>query len=340
MSFRDEAELEEFMSRPSAADVAAMAALDGDLLVLGAAGKMVPTLARRAQRAVKQAGAKVRVIGVSRFSDAGAKQKIEAAGVETITAELLDREQLARLPDAPNIIYMAGRKFGSTGAEYLTWAMNALLPAMVAERYPRSRIVAFSSGNVYAFSPVSRGGSREEDTLDPVGEYGWSVLARERVFDHYSRANGTPVTLLRLNYAIDMRYGVLLDIGTKVYEKRPVDVKMGHANVVWQGDANSIALQTVARCASPPFVLNLTGPETLSVREVALQFGEIFGEKPQFTGQEAENALLNNAGRCWEMFGPPAVTTREMIEWTAAWIRAGGPTLSKPTHFEARDGKF
>jgi nucleoside-diphosphate-sugar epimerase len=265
---------------------------------------------------------------------------LQRSGIETIHADLLDDQQLRSLPDAANVVFMAGRKFGSTGAESLTWAMNTYLAARVAERYRRSRIVAFSSGNVYPLVAVVDGGARETTPPAPVGEYAQSVLGRERMFEHFSARHGTPVCLLRLNYAIDLRYGVLLDIATKVFEGRPIDVSMGALNVIWQGDANSVCLRSFAQCQSPPFVLNLTGPETLSVRVLAGRFGKLFDRPPLLEGQEAPTALLSNAGRCHELFGAPSVTAEQMIEWTAEWIKAGGVTLNKPTHFEIRDGRF
>ena len=337
---QSEAELEDRLSTPSAEDVAFFRDLEGDLMIIGVAGKMGPSLAQRAVRAVRASGVPRRIIGVSRFSTPTSELFLQQAGVETLRADLLDAGALAALPDARNIIYMAGRKFGSTGAESLTWAMNAYLPALVAERYPHSRIVAFSSGNVYPLVPLDSGGATEETTPAPVGEYAQSVLARERIFEHFSRRHETPVALLRLNYAIDLRYGVLLDIGRKVFEGQSVDVTMGAANVIWQGDANSVALRSLAHCQSPPFILNLTGLETLSIRSLAHRFGEIFGKAPVLEGQEAPTALLNNASRCCRMFGAPSVTVEQMIEWTARWIMSEGPTLNKPTHFESRDGKF
>ena len=335
-----ESELEEILSRPRDGDKTAMAEMDGDLLILGIGGKMGPSLARLAVRAAQEAGVRRRVIGVARFSEAGIQKELAEAGVETIAADLLDAKKLAGLPDAKNVIFMAGRKFGSTGAESLTWAMNVLLPAMVAQRYRDSRIVAFSSGNIYPFVPVVSGGATEQTPVGPVGEYALTVLGRERIFEYFSGLYGTPVTLLRLNYAIDLRYGVLLDIGQKVYDRQPVDVKMGAANVIWQGDANSVCLRSFALTNSPPAVLNLTGPETVSVRWIAKRFGEHFGVEPALEGIESENALLNNATRCHRIFGYPSVSVEQMIEWTAEWIRIGGATLNKPTHFEARDGKF
>ena len=331
------AELEEFMSRPSEADRAALAALDGDLLILGVGGKMGPTLAIRARRA---APAGKRVIAVARWSEPGLREQLEHAGVACLRADLLDPVQLAALPDAENVLCMFGRKFGSTGDPTLTWAMNVFAPGLVCERFKSSKIVAFSSGNVYGYSHVARGGSVETDECFPVGEYAWTGLGRERVYDYHSRRNGTPTMLLRLNYAIDLRYGVILDIATKVFERKPVDLSMGAANVIWQGDANSVALRSFSHCTAPAAVLNLTGPETLSVRRIAETVGRHLGIAPEFTGAESTDALLNNAQQCHRLFGYPTVTPDEMIEWTAKWLVQGGATLNKPTHFEARDGKF
>ena len=268
------------------------------------------------------------------------ERSLQEIGVKTLRADLLDSGAVAALPDARNVIFMAGRKFGSTGAESLTWAMNAFLPALIAERFRQSRIVVFSSGNVYPLVPVDSGGATEETPPAPLGEYAQSVLARERIFEHFSRRHETPVILLRLNYAIDLRYGVLLDIASKVFEGRSVDVTMGAVNVIWQGDANSVALRSLVHGQSPPFILNLTGLETLSIRALAHRFGEIFGRAPVLEGKEAATALLSDASRCRRMFGAPAVTVEQMIEWTAQWIMAEGPTLKMPTHFESRDGKF
>jgi nucleoside-diphosphate-sugar epimerase len=340
MRIESEAELDEFLSRPYPEDQEAIRALEGDLLILGVGGKMGPSLAIRAARAAEQAGLRRRIIGVSRFSDAALRRQLEAAGVETLSADLLDFDGLARLPDAPNVIFMAARKFGSTGDEALTWAMNALLPARVAERYRQARIVAFSSGNVYPFVPVDSGGATEQTPPGPVGEYGQSVLARERLFEYQSRRYGTPVVLLRLNYAVELRYGVLVDLARKVYSREPIDVTMGHVNVIWQGDANSVCLRSFSLCQSPPAVLNLTGPGTLSVRKLAIDFGRRFGIEPVFTGREAETALLNNASRCHALFGLPRVTLDEMLDAVAHWITAGGRLLDKPTHFEVRNGRF
>jgi nucleoside-diphosphate-sugar epimerase len=332
--------LEELLSRPSVADIEAMKELDGDLIILGVGGKMGPSLAIRARRAAEAAGVERRIIGVSRFTNPDVREQLEESGVETLAADLLEQEELARLPDAPNVIFMAARKFGTTEAEHLTWAMNTYLPGRVAERCYASRIVAFSSGNVYPLVPVSRGGATEHTPPCPLGEYAMSVLGRERMFEHMSERYGTPITLLRLNYAVELRYGVLFDIGRKVFERRPINLSMGSANVIWMGDANSVCLRSFELCSSPPAVLNLTGPETISVRQVARRFGELLNIEPIFEGVESETALLSNAGRCHRLFGYPAVTVDEIVDWVAKWIAMGGPTLEKPTHFEVRNGAF
>ena len=335
-----EQQLEDLLSQPSEADARAMAALEGDLLILGVGGKMGPSLARRARRACELAGVKKRIIGVARFSTPGTREFLDGSGIETIATDLLDDESLAALPDAENVIFMTGRKFGSSGSEHLTWAMNVFLPAAATERFRRARIVAFSSGNVYPLMPVLQGGAIESTPVAPVGEYAQSALGRERMLEYFSERHGTPVTILRLNYAIDLRYGVLLDVGQKVFERRPVELSMGHANVIWQGDANSVCLRSFALCQSPPAILNLTGPEIISIRWLARRFGERFGVEPVFEGAESETALLNNAARCHRLFGYPSVTVEQMIEWVADWIGLGGATLNKPTHFETRDGRF
>jgi nucleoside-diphosphate-sugar epimerase len=308
-------------------------------MILGVAGKMGPSLALRARRALDAAGVKKRVIGVARFSNPAVASVLEAGGIEVIQADLLGKD-LAGLPDTPNIIYMAARKFGTTGNEYLTWAMNTFLPARVAERFPHSRFVAFSTGNVYPLLPATQGGATESTPVAPVGEYGITALGRERMFEYFSAMNGTPVTILRLNYAVEMRYGVLLDIGLKVFGRRPVDLAMGSVNVIWQGDANSVCLRSLSLCSSPPAVLNLTGPETLAVRQIARRFGERFGVEPVLEGTEGSTALLNNAAKCQRLFGYPTVSVDQLIEWTAAWIGMGGAMHNKPTHFEVRNGAF
>ncbi len=339
---QNEAELDERLSRPAPALIEDLAALEGDLVILGAGGKMGPSLAMLARRGFDAAdgGCRRRVIAVSRFTSRGVREPLEAAGVETIAADLLDPAAVEALPPAPNVIFMAGRKFGSTGDEALTWAMNAYVPALVAQRYRGARIAVFSSGNVYPLVPVLSGGATEATPPEPVGEYAQSVLARERVFEHFARTQGTRVVLLRLNYAIDLRYGVLLDVAQRVAAGEPVDVTMGHVNVIWQGDANAIALRALRLAASPPLVLNVTGPETVSIRWLAGRFAELLETEARISGTEAPTALLSNAARCHGLFGYPSVTLEQMIEWVAGWVRQGAPTLGKPTHFEERSGRF
>jgi len=340
MRITTDAELEEVLSRPSDADAAAMAKLDGDLLVLGVGGKMGPSLVRRAQRAAEKAGVRKRIVAVARFSDKSLRDNLAADGIETVTSDLLEPGALAKLPDIPNVVFMAARKFGTTGSEDLTWAMNTFLPGLVAERYRHARIVAFSTGNVYPLRHVNEGGAVESTPVAPVSEYAQSALGRERMFEYGSRQWRTFAAILRLNYAIDLRYGVLLDIGTAVFERRPVDLRMALVNVIWQGDANSVCLRAFEHCQSPPLVLNLTGPETLSVRHLAEEFGRRFNLQPTFSSEEMPTALLSNAAKCHQLFGEPVVTVPEMLDWTAEWLSAGGSRLNKPTHFQVRDGKF
>lgn len=333
-------ELDEFLTTPSEALVADLGSLEGDLMVIGSAGKMGPTLTVLAQRALEAAGGDRRVIAVSRFSDAAARQRLEAAGVTIVPADLQDAAALANLPEAPNIIYMLGTKFGTTGREYQTWAVNTYVAGRVAERFPSSRFTVFSSGNIYPLQPVTHGGADESVTPDPVGEYAQSCLARERMFEYASRANGTPVSIFRLNYAIDLRYGVLYDIASQVYAGEAVDVTMGSANVIWQGDANAIALRALCHATSPPAVFNVTGPENVSTRWLVQQFAARFGVEPRTTGEEAPTALLSNAAKAFATFGYPRMSLGTMIDWIAEWIMAGGPSLNKPTHFQEREGRF
>ena len=340
MKINNEAELEERLSRPTDADAAALAGMDGDLLILGAGGKMGPSLAKLARRAADKAGVKKRIIAVARFSDNSLLSELATEGVETIASDLLEPGELEKLPDIPNVIFMAARKFGTSGAEYLTWAMNTYLPGLVASRFRNSRIVTFSTGNVYPLRTPSEGGAIESTPTAPVGEYAQSALGRERMFEYGSAKWRTPVSILRLNYAIDLRYGVLLDVGQHVYQRKPVDLRMPFVNVIWQGDANSWCLRSFAHCQSPAFVLNITGPETLAVRDIAVEFGKHFRIEPQFNSQEGPTALLNNAIKALQLFGKPSVTPSEMIEWVAHWIQQDGPMLGKPTHFQTRDGKF
>jgi dTDP-4-dehydrorhamnose reductase len=333
-------ELEDCLSSPSGADVRAASALEGDILILGAGGKMGPSLAKLVRRAINQAGVNKRVIAVSRFSDGEIRRDLEKWGVETIACDLLKPGALASLPDIQNVIFMAARKFGTSGSEYFTWAMNTFLPGLTAERFRNCRLVAFSTGNVYGLEPISSGGATENTPVAPIGEYAQSALGRERMFQYGSAQWGTPVTLLRLNYAVELRYGVLVDIALAVVHQRPVDLHTGYVNVIWQRDANSAALRSFALCQSPPRILNLTGPETLSVRETAEEFGRHFGVKPRFREEESGAALLSNASHAHSLLGPPTVRAQEMMEWIAHWIRSGGVRLNKPTHFEVQDGKF
>ncbi len=332
--------LEDLLSEPTEAAVKALGAIDGDLIILGVAGKMGPTLARMAVRASERAGVRRRVFGVARFSEAGVEDRLRARSIETIRCDLLDPTQLEALPEASNVVFMTGMKFGSTGLEGRTWAMNCWLPGMVCRKYRRARIVAFSTGNVYGLAPVALGGSVESDPLHPVGEYAQSCLGRERLFEYFSRTHDIPMSLLRLNYATEMRYGVLVDLAQQVRQGCPVDVTMGHVNVLWQGDANAMALASFAHVATPPTVLNLAGPELLSVRRLAEDFAPLFGRTPKLEGIESSDALLSNAQQAFRLFGYPRVRAGEMIAWIADWLEHGGPTLGKPTHFEVRHGQF
>jgi nucleoside-diphosphate-sugar epimerase len=341
MAIRTESELEELLSRPDEGSTEAMAALEGDLLILGAGGKMGPSLARLARRACESASVRKRIIAVARFTNPELPAELAKDGIETIACDLLDREELARLPDAPNVIFMAARKFGTSGEEYMTWAMNTYLPGLVADRYRGSQIVAFSTGNVYPLRSVSQGGATEATPVNPIGEYAQSALGRERMFEYGSARWGTRGVILRLNYAVELRYGVLVDIGLAVFERHPISLGMPFVNVIWQGDANSWCLRSFAQCQAPPVILNITGTETLSVRELAQEFGRQFGVEPRFdSAPEGTSALLNNAEKARGLFGEPNIRTSEMIGWIADWIRNSGRLLNKPTHFQTRDGKF
>jgi nucleoside-diphosphate-sugar epimerase len=333
-------ELEDRLSEPTPGVVETLGRLEGDVILLGAGGKMGPTLARMARRASDAAGVRRRVLAVSRFSGGHIEESLRRHGVETLRCDLLDPAQVEQLPDAANVVFMTGMKFGATGQEALTWAMNVHVPGLVCQKYRHSRIVVFSSGNVYGLSPVAQGGSVETDALCPVGEYALSVLGRERIFEYFSRRLDIPVVLLRLNYATELRYGVLVDIAQRVQAGEPIDLTMGNLNAIWQGDANAMALQAFAVAASPPRVLNIAGPELLSVRRLAEQFGRLLDKPVVFQGTEAAEALLSNAQPALRLFGYPRVGVEQMVEWIAAWLRGGGVTHGKPTHFEVRDGAF
>ena len=339
-SIADVRQLDDLLSDPPEYVVDGLRHLDGDILVLGVAGKMGPTLAMMAQRASSRAGTRRRVIGVARFSDPSQQRMLDQAGVETLRCDLLNEADIERLPDAPNVVFMAGRKFGSTGLESLTWAMNTYVPALVAQRFKTSRLAVFSTGNVYGLTAVASGGSKETDVPRPVGEYAMSCLGRERMFEHFSSTFGTRATILRLNYAVEMRYGIIVDLARRVAAKETIDLTMGYFNAIWQADANAMALASLSHAATPPLVLNIAGPEELSVRDVCTGLAERLGCSVSFSGKEAADALLSNGERGWSLFGRPRVSISQLIDWTSAWVGRGGASLGKPTHFESRDGSF
>ncbi len=334
------AELEEALTNPSERLIEDLRNNSGDILVLGISGKMGPSLAVLAKRALRDAGINKRIIGVASFSDPSKKLALETAGVETIRGDLLDPSFLASLPSVENVIFMAGHKFGTSGKEDLTWAVNTYLPGQVAERFKTSRIVAFSTGNVYPFVDVSGDGATENTPPSPVGEYAQSCLGRERIFQYFSKKHAIPTLLFRLNYALDLRYGVLNDIARKVLREEPIDLSMGYVNVIWQGDANEYALRSLLHCQSPSAILNITGPEKLELEMLADNFAERLGKTPNFTGKPMATALLSDARKAHDLFGPPSVNAEQMIDWTVQWIKNEGTELNKPTHFQTRDGQF
>jgi nucleoside-diphosphate-sugar epimerase len=341
----DEQELDELLSRPRDETVAAIAACPGDVVILGAGGKMGPTLSRLVARAAaaadRQAGrAQRRVVAVSRFSSPAARQNLESAGIDVVSCDLLNRDAVARLPDAENVFFMAGQKFGTADAPKMTWAMNTIVPAICSERYGGGRIVAFSTGNVYPLTPVARIGARESDPVGPIGEYAASCVGRERIFELAADRAGTRVAIVRLNYAIDLRYGVLTDLAVKVVRGEPIDLRMGYVNVIWQGDANRIAVECLERAGGPPFVVNVTGRDVLSVRDLAQQLGKRLDREPVFAGEEAPDALLSNTDLMRSAFAPPEVPLESMLTWVATWVGDGRPLLGRPTHFEERAGRF
>lgn len=335
-----ETQLDAMHSEPSAALVKDLARLEGDIMILGAGGKVGPTLSRMAARAVQAAGHEKKVYAVSRFSDAEIVSSLEKSGVTCLRCDLSDAEQVMRLPSAQNIVYMAGKKFGTQDCEYETWASNVLLPSQVLHRFQAARYVVFSTGNVYPMTPPSAGGCTEEDAAAPVGEYAMSCLGRERLFEYAAHHYGAKVLLYRLNYAIDLRYGVLCDIGERILSGEPISLANPVFNCVWQGYANEVALRALLLADSPAVRLNVTGPEMASVRQVAVYMGELLGKKPIFQGEEAKTALLSNSGLCMEKFGYPTVSLRQMMHMQAEWLLSNGRLLGKPTHFEEKKGDF
>ncbi len=336
-AFEDEEALEDFMTLPSQALIDDLAALEGDIMVLGVGGKMGPTLARLAKRAAPDK----RIVGVARFSDPAVRGKLEAWGVETVACDLLDPDAVAALPKFDNVVFMAGRKFGTQGNEELTWAMNVHVPTVVAQAFTASRIVVFSTGCVYPFVDIASGGATEETPpIPPAGEYANSCLGRERMFEYFSSLHGTAGIMFRLNYAIDMRYGVLHDVAAKVLAGETIDLGMGHVNIIWQGDAISQALRCLRHCTAPMGAINVSGPETLLVAELARSFAERFEVEAILTGEPAASAWLTNTSKSVSLFGPPVIGVERMIDWTADWLRRGRSSLGKPTHYEARDGTY
>ncbi|HEX3869249.1 MAG TPA: NAD-dependent epimerase/dehydratase family protein [Pirellulales bacterium] len=340
MFIQDESQLDDRLSEPTREVVETIARASGDFAVLGVGGKMGPTLARMLRRALDAAGSRSRVFGISRFSSPTAREELHRHGIETIACDLLDESAVADLPEAPNVVSMTGRKFGSTGDEATTWAMNAYMPAVVCRKFRRSRIVAFSTGNVYGLTSVDSAGSRETDALQPVGEYAMSALARERMFEYFSRELAIPMAIIRLNYACELRYGVLVDIAQRIRSGAPVDLDIGHFNALWQGDANAMALRAFDHIATPLWTVNVAGPEHLSVRSVATRLGELMKRPIEFRGSEGPTALLSDARMGFERLGRPRVAADTLIEWVADWVSRGGRCLDKPTHFESREGRF
>ncbi len=335
-----EEKLNEMLTTPSEKLVEDVKKIKGDIMVLGAGGKMGPTLCLLAKNAIKKAGIEKRVIAVSRFSDPIALKLLHDNDIETISADLLDHDALESLPEVENVIYMAGRKFGTDGLEYLTWAMNSTLPAFVAYKFRKSNIVVFSSGNIYPIVPLASGGCTEDDRVGPIGEYAMSCLARERAFEYAANQYGTKIFIYRLNFAVDLRYGVLFDVAKKIMDGTPISLSTPCFNFIWQGSANEIAIRGLLHAEAPALKMNVTGPETVSIRYAAKKLGKLLGKEPAFVGEEQPNAYLNNAGRAMELFGYPEVSAETLIKWQAEYILDGGRVIDKPTHFEERKGSY
>jgi len=336
ISRMDESSLEDILSEPSEATEKALADLSGDIVVLGAGGKMGPTLAMM----LKKASPEKRIYAVSRFSDKAVRSRIEQAQVETIEADLLDESHYRKLPDVENVFFLAGMKFGSTGNQPLTWAMNSYVPTLVARHYKNSRIVVYSTGNVYPLVETAGSGATEETSPEPVGEYAQSCLGRERMFEYFSQIYKTPVTLIRLNYSNEPRYGIIVDLTSKILNDKPIDLTMGAVNLIWQRDANDYIIRAISLAKSPPATLNVTGPETIPIRSLAEEIGRTLGRKPKFVSREAPSALLSDASCCLNAFGLPQTSLEQMVSMIARWVAAGKKTLNKPTKYDIRDGKF
>lgn len=332
----DESGLEDVLSEPADATRNVLANLSGDIVVLGAGGKMGPTLAMM----LRKASSDKHIYAVSRFSDKAARARIERTGITTVELDLLDESQYSRLPDVENVFYLAGMKFGSSGNQPLTWVLNSFVPALIAQHYRDSRIVVFSTGNVYPLVDINSGGAAEETSPGPVGEYAQSCLGRERMFEYFSQRYGTPVTLIRLNYANEPRYGIIVDLTTKILNDEPVDLTMGAVNLIWQRDANDYIIRAITLARSPAAILNVTGPDTIGVRRLAEQIGRELGREPKFVSRQAQSALLSNASRCSSMFGRPQMKVEQMVSMIAKWVASGKQTLNKPTKYDVRDGKF
>ena len=333
-------ELDQQLATPDEALIEDLSRIEGDIMILGLGGKMGPSLAMLAKNAIEKAGLNKKVTGVSRFSNKDLRDELEDFGIETIAGDLLDEGFLRNLPPSKNVIYMAGNKFGTSGNEHFTWAMNAYLPGRVAEKYPQSNIVVFSSGNIYPFMPTDGPGANESTQPGPIGEYAQSCLGRERVFEHFSIKNKTPMLIYRLNYAVDLRYGVIYEVAKSVFNDKPIDISTGYANVIWQGDANSYAIRSLLHCESPAKFLNITGPEKISIAWLANEFGAIMDKPVNLVGETEPTCLLNDASHSFELFGKPKVGLDKIIEWTADWVMSGGEELGKPTHFQERKGNF